>query len=375
MAAPRTPTRGGFTLLEMLLTTLLTAVLMVGIWSLSTLYVALFESGRDQTQETQLVRSLEQQFSDDLLAAIQVPGKDASPSPAPTLTESTMSSETISTASSADETDADDSAADEFSRLAFVTFTTLPRFGLIGTERSMQLTILRATPPPLEQDVVDETDEVLEPRAIVHAPELRVVLYSFEEPYEPDPNDRRPPAGLLRRELAWETARGLAGTDDESMFAESFFRNAASSPLAADGPELTAAEEEQLDDDEPVDEIVDESLTLVPEVVAMEFRYFDGRTWSSQWDSRIQKTLPVAVEIAVEVMSAEELDELLDDSFLEDEDEEPLDLDQETDAIDEQEEPRGRIYRRLIFLPASARPGYGAFNRGFSPGATMRTRP
>ena len=40
-----------------------------------------------------------------------------------------------------------------------------------------------------------------------------------------------------------------------------------------------------------------EAVEFVPEVAAWEFRYFDGSTWLTQWDSRRRKTLPVAVEV------------------------------------------------------------------------------
>jgi hypothetical protein len=40
---------------------------------------------------------------------------------------------------------------------------------------------------------------------------------------------------------------------------------------------------------------------LAPEVVALEFRYFDGVDWLEEWDSSIANNLPVAVEISLAV--------------------------------------------------------------------------
>jgi len=329
--------RGAFTLLEMLLTTLLSAVLMVGIWSLSTLYIAFFESGRERTQEAQLVRSLMQQFSDDLLAAIQILSNDASPPAASTLTGPVRRGGPV----------------------LFVEFTTRPHFGLVGAQRSLQLTILRAA-PPLDQENLDGRLESLPhatSRPIVRAPDLRRIVYSFEEPYESQANDRRPPAGLLRRELAWETARSLADDEDAPLFGDSFHPTAVSSPLPADEPGLAAVGEERLENDaQPAEQSADESILLVPEVVAIEFRYFDGQAWSSQWDSRTRKTLPVAVEIAMEVMSTKELQEQQHDLVADDQ--RPHETDHQTEAMSAVEEPRGRVYRKLIFLPAAARPGH-----------------
>jgi hypothetical protein len=39
---------------------------------------------------------------------------------------------------------------------------------------------------------------------------------------------------------------------------------------------------------------------LAPEVTALEFRYYDGVDWVTEWDSDAQGTLPVAVEIALQ---------------------------------------------------------------------------
>jgi len=39
----------------------------------------------------------------------------------------------------------------------------------------------------------------------------------------------------------------------------------------------------------------------VPEVVRLQFRYFDGNGWTSQWSSLSRKSLPVAVEVTVQL--------------------------------------------------------------------------
>jgi hypothetical protein len=40
---------------------------------------------------------------------------------------------------------------------------------------------------------------------------------------------------------------------------------------------------------------------LASEVTYVEFRYFDGTTWVSEWDSQTQQGLPLAVEILLSV--------------------------------------------------------------------------
>ena len=42
---------------------------------------------------------------------------------------------------------------------------------------------------------------------------------------------------------------------------------------------------------------------LAPEVVAIEFAYFDGFEWFSEWDSETSGGIPMAVEIALAIQS------------------------------------------------------------------------
>jgi hypothetical protein len=44
----------------------------------------------------------------------------------------------------------------------------------------------------------------------------------------------------------------------------------------------------------------------LPEVVGLEFRYFDGQQWTDAWDSRSRRALPVAIEVSVEIEFADD---------------------------------------------------------------------
>jgi hypothetical protein len=48
----------------------------------------------------------------------------------------------------------------------------------------------------------------------------------------------------------------------------------------------------------------DDTVTWIPEILALEFRYFDGTAWSSTWSSIDHKSLPVAVEVVVQLAPA-----------------------------------------------------------------------
>ena len=341
---------GGFTLLEMLLTTLLAATLMASVWSLTSLYIDLFESGRERTQEAQLVRSLMGQFGDDLRAAIQTPSDSSS---SPTSAEPSLLDTATSAAASArppHATGEGPSKSNQPFTIVFATATTAPSFGLVGTQTSLQLALLHASPTPIVDETSDENENAFRTQSIIRAPELRVVVYSFETPYEPAPNERRPPAGLLRREFAWETALALTGTAEDLLSSIDSNRNTATSTFSGRKPMIAANADGREQSPEGFN---DESITLVPEVVAIEFRYFDGQMWNSAWDSRERKTLPVAIEVALQVMSSDELDDRGFSTVDEQNDRTDL-LKRSTEMANEPENELGRIYRQLIHLPTAA---------------------
>ena len=45
---------------------------------------------------------------------------------------------------------------------------------------------------------------------------------------------------------------------------------------------------------------------LAPEVASVAFRYFDGTTWNSTWDSAYVQKLPLAVEVTIGVRMTNE---------------------------------------------------------------------
>jgi len=82
---------------------------------------------------------------------------------------------------------------------------------------------------------------------------------------------------------------------------------------------------------------------LAPEVVALEFRYFDGVEWFTEWDSLEREGLPMAVEVAVAIARQ------TDDDTTFDVDHEPPSLFDRT----AESEPPYRVYRRLVRLPVA----------------------
>ncbi len=268
----------GFTLLEVLLTMVLMATLLAGMWSIFNIYSRLFETGQIQSEQAQLVRSLLRQISDDFRSAIQ------------------------DTASRPPQTPAT---------------TPLRRFGLFGTSQSVQLDIMQVA--ALEHrlarsdesafSAVDVPDIAPSEDSGPRAPEFRTVIYSFEERSDALESGNSPGAvlageensefhrpGLLRRTLDWELPGGEADEPWNDPDRKSAIPDAGESaqpqdPLA----------------DKSLDELLaDNEVMYVPEVVNIAFRYFDGRTWTTSWNSIQRKSLPAAIEVRLEVEPLEQ---------------------------------------------------------------------
>ena len=247
----------GFTLLEVLIAVALSAVLMAGLWALFDTYEKLFSRGQVKVENAQLVRALLEQISDDLQNAIPdssagLPGQSAS----------------------------------------------VRRFGLFGTQSALQVDVLRVTDSQLASDSTG-AEEPADPSRPERVPELHTVQYLFEEAGESGGPRSGDVTGLVRRELDWETPAGgrqRSGASGQRA-GKTFLRKGSSFAAASLDPmDISAA---NLDP-------ADNSLLLVPEVVGLEFRYYDGSGWNSQWNSLTRKSLPVAVEVTLTLKTSPE---------------------------------------------------------------------
>ncbi len=251
---------GGFTLLETLLAAALSAVVMAGLWSLFHMYERLFTKGQAKVEQAQLVRALVDQLTGDLHSAIP------------------------------------DAPADNAPGLSSVR-----RFGLFGTSQSLQVDVLQIPASGVADDSLALPGLARSQTPTPQVPELRTVRYLFEPPDAPRDVDPESPAGLVRWEFDWETPLGRNAGPRSAQ--ERQTRQPTKTRIAAS----SAAKDRSTSAGDPLASTAEGgSMTRVPEVVAMEFRYFDGAAWSDQWSSLARKSLPVAVEIRIGLTSAEE---------------------------------------------------------------------
>jgi len=371
----------GFTLLEMLVTASLSAVLMVGLWNLFGTYLRLFSTGQAKAEHSQLVRALTQQFSDDLSSVL--PSKpsgrrvnsihatqNAIPFGGLNGTDETRLSSTSPASSPANNMDAN------FANISPEAPGSGPGFGLIGTQQSLRLDILRTVPSSSESLIAESSGDAAtaDPNRPHRpkAPQLRSILYTFEEPREVGPADRDAPPGLIRRESDWETvsAETNASQYEQSPLEGAPDRRASafSSNSSTDSSEHFGFADLSVSDltDEHRD---DESMIWVREMIGLRFRYFDGREWYTHWDSYQRQALPVAVEIVMQIVV--DRNDVVEESHQPNagdtgdspSDESPsrldssLNADQTTDGLEpdsfEADDQARPIYRQVVYLPAA----------------------
>jgi hypothetical protein len=339
----------GFTLLEVLIAFLLSITLLLSLWSILGAYSRLFESGKAKTEQSQLARALLERLTDDLRGTIQdAPAEGQLAGAAAPATSATG--------------DAKSGAASS----GFETPSAVRRFGLFGSAHALVFDVLEVAPeqafPPAEKTTSPDADAP----ALGRAPELRTIEYVFVEPEDPvekgaaaamdverDRDERRPETrpGLTRRELDFEPRKDRRA---DSKFDRPIASATTPSANRGDG---------NLDDPGSEDQSDDPSITRVPEVVGLSFRYFDGRGWSSTWDSLQRKSLPVAVEARIEIESFDPRDQrrrLAERDALDKEvtvvgaeGPDPLETDGQTTADMVRNDGR-RIYRLVVDLPTAA---------------------
>jgi len=179
------------------------------------------------------------------------------------------------------------------SLLASSSSPALPRLGLEGSARVLKLEVLQALPSATTGALFTNDELQTAANQPAPVPELRTILYSFEEPREERATDRKAPPGLVRVELGWQELLGRGGNERSSR--------RSSAPAEGEAALEEALERFGLTTPEGLAGLPDEAKIHVPEVIRCEFRYFDGRMWHDAWSSRQRQALPAAVEITLQL--------------------------------------------------------------------------
>ena len=271
----------GFTLLEMLIASFLIGVIVTALWSLSSVYTRLFEAGLHRVETVQVVRALVEQLRKDLLHAVQDPIGGI-----PTSERRSV---------------------------------PVRRFGLFGTETELRLDVLQPLPEggQGEAEYGGRHTATAGPRK-ARLPELRTVYYRFQSfQSSSDSSEGSDQAigellqssqklpvlpGLIRWEEDFETP--LSQKSETSPSVSGFGSGGLAKELSRQQEGFAASFSSQPSLPELYQELektFGKQVLYLPEVVDFRFRYFDGQSWSSRWDSLARRALPVAIEVVFRV--------------------------------------------------------------------------
>ena len=260
---------GAFTLVEVLLALGLMALILAVLWSVFGVFNRFFEVAPVQAAKAQLVVALAQQLAEDLNCAIE------------------------------------DSPLQDPNRPSAGQRTnagSVRRFGLLGNSDSLRIDVLQPVWPAKVAYGLAGSAELsgYGQGAGPRVPELRTIFYRLVS--APAEEYSEEPTGAIGGLGSGDYAAGAAGKSGLVRWELDF-------ETPVDPETLALVEELGLDP-----QVLYEPGTLLPsqqqatwvtEVVGLRFRYFDGKSWSSSWNSLQRKSLPVAVEVSFQLQPLE----------------------------------------------------------------------
>jgi Tfp pilus assembly protein PilV len=256
-AVRRSPS-GGFTLLEVVLSLMLSMLLVAAVLSAVKLYGRVSTTGRSEVTRSQLARGILRRMGNDLRAT-----RFSGPQESPQSLDAVTQGFSIDIAGSEMTTVTAESAAD----------TNAGRsMGIVGDATTLMIHMSR---PPRPIDAYRPTGAVTSGNT---NSDLQAVIYF----------------------MAMPDAEGLPGAVAAALLPES--SNPNGTPLG--GLARVVGDPvvlEALDAAGDVQSMAAGAQLLASEVEAIQFRYFDGSTWLDTWDSLASEKLPNAVEITLTV--------------------------------------------------------------------------
>ena len=340
--------RDGYTLVEMLIASVLVAALMSVVWGMMSMYNSYLTAGQAQATEQQLTRSLLQMLERDLQS---VSAPDTNPKVVPSL-------EITSESSSLDEPPAlpvDSLAADPlstgtgvsldepsvFAGLASGDTLAIPsHVSLVGNSSSMKLSIEQpttdtspvasptsdnpntsaptgdpaipaATPTP--EPIASPEDSISVEGVAPKVAEYQTIIWQFQAPGMIAGNQSLQ-AGLYRIQTESLSLQSVLNQQD-SLLEDS----AAESDASVDRTTLEtllfppANAQTESGGATPTAEAAVQNVPkfdLIPEVVSCRFEYFSGSSWASTWNSEQQQSLPLAIRVRMQFVNAADLEKL-----------------------------------------------------------------
>jgi len=340
------PSRRGYTLIEMLIASVLVAALMSVVWGMMSMYNSYLTAGQTQAVEQQLIRSLLQLLEVDLQ---NVAIADTNPTIVPVMEDSgsdipgasSTAAEIVDGARTDSLSETSEIFIDEPSVLAGFTAAgaLMTPGGISFTGNSSTFRLSMQMLPP--QDAFGSGDALMNPNdpsstsgaapssdpSVLNsstglmgvdgmsvdgmAPEVaehQTIIWQFQAPGVLSGTQALKP-GLYRiqtESLALQTALNQqdsmpedASTDAEGSVDQMTLEALLFPPVDSANP-TAAINGEQASPLIP-------KFDAIPEVVSCRFEYFSGSAWTSTWNSEQQQGLPVAVRVKLRLVTPDNL--------------------------------------------------------------------
>jgi hypothetical protein len=244
--------RSAYTLLEVILALALTTVLLGLIGMAMHIHLGVADKSRGQVEEARLARTLLQHIADDLRNSVPfTPTSSSGTSSGGTSTASATSATSGLSSGSGSSTTADSSDSG-----------TVTPAGICGTAQCLQMDTTRRVRPTGMTKPSNNADNSM----VMLLADVKTVTYSLGDPGTASPteggNSSNGQTGLYRREV--------------------------------DRPAYVSAMQQG-----QTDILTQATSQLAPEVVNVQFTYYDSTTTYDQWDSNTQGSLPVAIKVAI----------------------------------------------------------------------------
>jgi hypothetical protein len=280
MRATRIYRRRGLTLLELMLALALTTIVLGVVGMAIDINLRALDSRRDVVEDAQLARAILRLIADDLRGAVQTPDIDLS------AVSGVVDAAAGALPEGLDTSGLEDAAGD-------LGIDTSNLSGLLDEATGATQDIAASTEPPPEPGLYGNQYELLIdtsrlPRVDQYQ---RMITEQSQLALQDIPSDVKTIAYYVVSEAnAGLVTAGQVNDENQPQFG--LARRVLDRAVSLRASETTAATSLQ-----QVAEII------APEVIGIEFNYFDGAEWLTEWDSSQQGGLPVAVRIYLAVHS------------------------------------------------------------------------
>ena len=320
----------GFTVLELIVALTLGLVLLSAVWTMFRLFLRHEEVETAQIEKVQLVSSLHQHLSQELLnlfpagntgpeapastppkVNVPLPGSPAPgfPFPLPNQFGGIAADELLAQSNRVQETSLNLSASSlvgDGTRLELTVFASTDDFDIeepLSDTKSNSAFEGEAKPPRTPTKKV--TYEFVAPKDDFESPSNSMPSDEFADTEAEEDSDRTiSRVGLWRRESVASTSSGtpIRGNTNRNSFESDFQQPPFNESLSNENTRRDEMESLDLQINSQVEE-------FASEIIDLQFDYFDGRKWLSNWDSKKGNRLPVLVRVRFAIETRESIRE------------------------------------------------------------------